>query len=688
MSSPVETVGLVGESGCGKSVTALAIMGLLPKAGVRVGGRVLFDGQSLLDMPEESLRDLRGREVAMVFQDPMTSLNPVITIGLQVTEVLRRHRAMNETQARAEAQQLLRRVGIPDPGRRLRDYPHQLSGGMRQRALIAMALACRPRLLIADEPTTALDVTIQAQILGLLRELVEETGTALVMITHDLGVIAGLCESVHVMYSGRIVESAPRHRIFAEPHHPYTGGLLASVPRLDTPRGVALEPIPGSPGDVLPWATGCAFAPRCARCDERCTNVAPDLVTHRSVGSGERARRPMPPSARGDQHRRAVPGMSTQSSGPDSGAGEPPLLRVRDLAVHFPIKRGLLLDRTVGHVKAVDGVSFDLARGSTYGLVGESGCGKSTTGRAVLRLLEPTRGSVIFDGVDLAVLDGEPLRRMRRRMQMVFQDPMACLDPRQSVESILSEPMRAHGTPDDAAARARRVRELLDVVGLAHSSLSRYPHEFSGGQRQRIGIARAIALNPDLVIADEPVSALDVSVQAQVINLLEELQERFDLTYLVIAHDLAVVRHISEVIGVMYLGTLVEQGGSEQVCADPLHPYTIALLSAVPIPDPVVEDGRERILLTGDLPSPADPPSGCPFHTRCPHAVPDPCTTRRPALREVSPGRRVACHLVEQIHGGRPVQPPSASGSMLSVTPGDGDGPDGEGTPRSAPSGA
>ncbi len=359
--------------------------------------------------------------------------------------------------------------------------------------------------------------------------------------------------------------------------------------------------------------------------------------------------------------------MSTViSSGSDSGSagsggqpGHDVLLEVRGLEVHFPIRRGVLFDRVVGHVRAVDGVDLDVPRGTTYGLVGESGCGKSTLGRAVLRLVEPTAGRVVFDGTDIARLEGEELRRARRRMQMVFQDPLGSLDPRQSVEGILSEPLRAHGVRPEGGL-GKRVRQLLDTVGLPASAANRYPHEFSGGQRQRIGIARAVALEPDMLIADEPVSALDVSIQAQVINLLEELQERLGLTYLVIAHDLAVVRHISDTIGVMYLGTLVEQASSEDLYREPLHPYTIALMSAIPIPDPEVEERRERILLHGDLPSPADPPSGCRFHTRCPFRQPTRCHDERPALREVKPGRLAACHWVEEIETGR-IQPAAAA---------------------------
>ncbi len=662
------SVGIVGESGSGKSVTSLAIMGLLPKRGVHVGGSVTFDGEELLGMSNNRRRSLRGAEMAMVFQDPMSSLNPVVPIGVQVTEVLRRHRDMNKAEARGEAVDLLRRVGIPEAQRRLRDYPHQLSGGMRQRALIAIALACSPRLLVADEPTTALDVTIQAQILDLLRGLVAETGTALVLITHDLGVVAGMCDEVHVMYGGRLVESADRHELFARPEHPYTNGLLASVPRLDSPRGVPLQPIPGSPTLTRPWSTGCAFEPRCTRAQADCLGDPPAMETVR--GHGVRCRyphgAPVGPSGpnaprserpRSERHRparRRGAGM-TATDITTEAAGHPQdvLLSVRDVAVHFPIAKGIIRDRVIGHVKAVDGVSIDVRRGSTYGLVGESGCGKSTLGRAVLRLLTPSRGQVWFDGTDIATLRGEQLRRSRSRMQMIFQDPMSSLDPRQSVEAALSEPLRAHGVEAGADGYSGQVAKLLDQVGLPGSAASRFPHEFSGGQRQRIGIARAIALRPELVVADEPVSALDVSVQAQVVNLLEELQDALGLTYVVIAHDLAVVRHVSEVVGVMYLGGIVEEADSDTLYDSPMHPYTLALMSAIPVPDPVIEATRERILLTGDLPSPADPPAGCRFSTRCPFVQPDRCTTERPALREVSPGHRVACHHAEQIKAGR-----------------------------------
>ena len=488
---PGQTVGLVGESGCGKSVTSLAIMRLLPTRGNTVTGQVMFDGTDLLSLPIDKMRDRRGRDLAMVFQDPLSSLNPVVSIGIQVTEVLERHRGMKRSKAMVEARELLEQVGIPDPNRRLKEYPHQLSGGMRQRALIAMALACRPRLLIADEPTTALDVTIQAQILALLKELVVQNGTALVMITHDLGVVAGLCDTVNVLYGGKIVERAERHELFESPRHPYTHGLLDSIPRLDAPPGERLQPIPGSVNDNIPWIGGCAFAPRCGNEIDVCREVTPELVggpaavaVPQSGRSGRCDSRPGFGGRAGSRRRRDRLECIVSDSNVDAGGtlhGEQPhdldaasptgaptaadvahgsataaelsaataeadvLLEVNDLKVHFPIKKGVLIDRTIGYVYAVDGVSLAVRRGETYGLVGESGCGKSTLGRGILRLTEPTSGEVIFDGVNIAALKSEDLRRARRRMQMVFQDPLGSLDPRQSVQSILVEGMRAHG---------------------------------------------------------------------------------------------------------------------------------------------------------------------------------------------------------------------------------------------------
>ncbi len=527
-----ETVALVGESGCGKSTTALAILGLLPP-GARTGGTVRFGGQDLLTLPEPALRRLRGREVSMIFQEPMTSLNPVLTLGEQIGEVLRIHEGLSRWQARARAIELLERVRIPNPERRVDDHPHQLSGGQRQRVMIAMAIACRPRLLIADEPTTALDVTIQAQVLDLLRELVREFEMGLLLITHDLGVVGQWADRVAVMFDGRIVEAAPTERIFSQPRHAYTRGLLGASLRLDSPlhyRDAALPEV-----DVRQDADGRrAFA----------------LVT-----------RPAPPA----------------SSPPRADA--PPLLEVRDLRV--------VHDSARGPVAAVDGVSFDLRRGETLGLVGESGCGKSTLCKALLRLLEPASGTIVLGGTELTHLGEKALRPHRHRVQMVFQDPFGSLNPRRNVYDTLDAALRVHGRAvdvPDAAARRRRITDIVDRVGLPAASVHRLPHEFSGGQRQRIGFARALVLRPSLVVCDEPVSSLDVSVRAQILNLLAELKSAFDLSVLFISHDLAVVKYIADRVLVMNAGRIVEEGEHRSFWTDARHPYTQGLIRAVPSP--------------------------------------------------------------------------------------------------------
>ena len=619
---PGETLGIVGESGSGKSVTALALLGILPRAGKVPKGSARFQGTELLGMSDKDLRQIRGRDVAMIFQDPMTSMNPVLTVGRQIREALEVHLDLNRKEANARAEELLHQVGIPSPKDRLKNYPHQFSGGMRQRAMIAMALACKPQLLVADEPTTALDVTIQAQILALLNELVVEHDTALVMITHDLGVIAGMCERVGVMYAGTFVETADALDLFASGRHPYTHGLLRSVPRLDSDRRDGLQPIKGAPRDMLHAPTSCPFAPPLRPGPAESARRSSEAPADRARSGPQRGL--LQPGAPG--------GADTRMSDDDV------LVKIEDLKVYFPIKSGILLDRHVGDVRAVDGVTLDIRRGETLGLVGESGCGKSTVGRAILRLYEPTAGTITFDGQDITKLKSGKMRPLRRRMQMVFQDPYASLNPRHSVGRIVAEPIRQHGLGEGRKQVGNRVAELLETVGLPRDAASRYPHEFSGGQRQRIGVARALSVNPDLIVADEPVSALDVSIQAQILNLLESLQERFSLTYLFIAHDLAVVRHTSTRIAVMYLGALDEVSPADELYERPQHPYTIALISAVPIHDPCIERKREAILLQGDVPSPANPPSGCRFHTRCPFVQPTRCRDEIPPAPELSPG--------------------------------------------------
>ena len=611
------TLALVGESGCGKTVTALALMGLLPRRTGRIAsGSIRLDGRELVDLPPGAMRAIRGREMAMIFQEPDTSLNPAFTVGDQIAEMVRVHQGLGRRAAMLAAVEALERVDIPDPGARARSYPHELSGGMRQRAMIAMALACEPRVLLADEPTTALDVTIQAQILDLLASLRDELGMAMVFVTHDLGVVAEIADDVAVMYAGQIVERATVDELFAHPKHPYTEALIRALPQSATP-GERLATIPGQVPDPAAWPRGCHFADRCAHAQDRCRTAPVELV------DGVRC-------VRAAELHLAGTDVTTET-----------LLSVRGLEKHFPVRSGVLR-RVIGHVRAVDGVDLEIQAGQTLGLVGESGSGKSTTARLVTRLIEPTGGQVVFAGADLAALSGAELRTARRRIQMVFQDPYASLSPRFTVAQIVSEPLQVHKL--EGGDLTTRVVELLDQVGLDASVVDRYPHEFSGGQRQRIAVARALALRPDLVVCDEPVSALDVSVQSQVINLLADLQAEQGLAYLFISHDLSVVRHVSDRIAVMYLGRVVEEGPAAAVHDAPTHPYTEALVSAVPVPNPTRQRARRRIVLQGDVPSPLHPPAGCHFHPRCPHVL-DICRTVDPPAFTLPDGGRVHCHL-------------------------------------------
>ena len=620
-----ETYALLGESGSGKSMTALSLMRLLPDGGRVTAGSVTLDGKSVLALPEREMRQVRGGRMAMIFQEPMLALNPVIKVGDQIIEALALHRDLAGAAARDAARALLDSVGVPDAARRLDSYPFELSGGLRQRVMIAIALAGQPRLLIADEPTTALDVTIQAQVLEVLRRLRSERQMGMLLITHDLGVVAENANRVGVMYAGELLEEGTRDAFFAAPQHPYSRMLFEALPRPGD--GGRLTTIPGQVPKSDGMLEGCRFAPRCPHAVARCREQSPGWQTI----DGQRVRchlagqLPVQPTPAPAAH-----------AGPLHAAR--PLLQVDGLKVHFPVHRGLL-QRTVGHVRAVDDVSLDIQAGRTLALVGESGCGKTTVGKALLRLIEPTAGSVVLGG---EIVTARNISSLRRQAQMVFQDPFSSLNPRMRVADILLEGMDALGV---GAANQRRdaVARLLGQVGLPDDAGGRYPHAFSGGQRQRIAIARALAVSPRLVICDEPTSALDVSVQAQILNLLKDLQEELGLAYLFITHNLAVVEYLAHEVAVMYLGRIVEHGAAADVLRAPRHPYTQALVSAVPRIEPHAGEGIIR--LAGDQPSPLHPPRGCHFHPRCPHAS-EICRQTYPDRTDLGGGHWVHCHWV------------------------------------------
>jgi peptide/nickel transport system ATP-binding protein len=629
-----EIVAIVGESGSGKSVSALSIMRLLPKHTGRIPkGRITFDGRNLLDLDDEEMRKIRGRHISMIFQEPMTSLNPILTIGLQITEPLQIHLGMTPEQAQARAIELLGLVGITDPARRLEQYPHQFSGGMRQRVMIAIGLACNPQLIIADEPTTALDVTIQAQILELMKDLSRKLNIALIIITHNLGVVARYADRVIVMYAARLVEEGEADNVFHRPRHPYSMGLLRSVPRLDRPRGAKLETIEGLPPNLANMQSGCRFAPRCpfkiAVCD-----TEPALLTTDTGGLSRCHRHEQIAAGK------LVWGATTSGLQQPIALSSDALLSVRNLTKTFEVRGGF---RGVnGAVRAVQDVSFEIHPGETLGLVGESGCGKTTVGRLILKLEHPTSGAIIFEGADLAAATATEMKAVRRKIQVIFQDPYSSLNPRMTVGQIIGEPLSVYKLVPDKKKALDRVAQLLEQVGLRPEMAARYPHQLSGGQRQRVGIARALAMEPSFIVCDEAVSALDVSIQGQIINLLEDLQRRLGLAYLFIAHDLAVVRHISMRVVVMYFGKVMEIADRDAIYREPLHPYTKVLLDAAPVPDPTIEKGREPRLIKGELPSHLTPPSGCVFNTRCPMASQE-CHEIVPPLREVKPGHYAAC---------------------------------------------
>ncbi|MEV7418613.1 ABC transporter ATP-binding protein [Streptomyces sp. NPDC089919] len=647
---PGRTLGIVGESGSGKSATAMGIMGLLPPT-ARVSGQVLLGGRDLVGLDDRRMSRVRGKELGMVFQDPLSALTPIFPVGRLLADALRVHQDLSKRAAWQRAVELLDLVGIPEPARRARSFPHEFSGGMRQRVVIALAIANSPSVIVADEPTTALDVTVQAQILDVLRTAQAETGAGLVLITHDLGVVAGYADDVAVMYAGRIVERAAVDELFRRPVMPYTIGLLGAVPRPDAPKGSPLVPIGGEPPSLVGPVTGCPFADRCPAALDRCRTEEPVPVPvdgHGSVAclrAEEIADGRLPAGG-------LFPAPEAFEAEPGTaGAAGEVVLSVSGLGKTFPVTKGAFLKRRVGTLHAVSDVGFELRAGETLGLVGESGSGKTTTLLEVLRLRRPERGRIEVAGTDVAdPRSAERLRELRGAVQIVMQDPMGSLDPRLPVHRLLAEPLQAVGA--DRAQVRSRVAELLEMVGLDPATADRFPATLSGGQRQRVGIARALATRPRIVVLDEPVSALDVSVQAGVVNLLTRLGRELGLAYLVVAHDLAVMRHFADRIAVMYLGHVVETGTTEELFADPRHPYTEALLSAIPVPDPARERSRERIVLRGEQPSASDLPPGCVFVDRCPlyrlldEGVRERCRTERPALAPAAPGsgHQHACH--------------------------------------------
>ncbi len=634
-----ETFALLGESGCGKSMTSLSIMQLVPQpAGKIVNGEILLEGEDLLNLPESGMRSVRGNRVAMIFQEPMTSLNPVLTVGQQIGESLLRHKGLKRAAARSQVLELLAAVGIPAPENRIDEYPHQLSGGMKQRVMIAIALAGEPDLLIADEPTTALDVTIQAQVLQLLRDLQKETGMAILLITHDLGVVSEMADRVAVMYAGQIVEQASREQFFADPKHPYSRKLFDSLPDMQK-RDQPLEVIKGSVPSLSQTFTGCRFEGRCDYAWTPCREQVPEWQ-QMAVGHEMRCFR-----ANGEllaQWPEVVKVAPEKTQPLQVITAQKPLLQVNDLKVHFPIRKGFL-KRITGYVYAVDGLDLQIKPGRTLALVGESGCGKTTVGKAILQLNRPTAGEVLFEGEDLVHLSGEKLRKRRRDFQVIFQDPFSSMNPRMMIGDIIEEGMIAQGVAGNAQQRSARVDVLLEQVGLSVEMRNRYPHEFSGGQRQRVCIARALAVEPKLIVCDEPTSALDVSVQAQILNLLKELQIEHHLSYLFITHNISVVAYLAHEVIVMYLGRIVERGKVEDVLENPVHPYTQALLAAVPIIDQ--KRKQEVVQLEGDIPSPISPPSGCYFHPRCPRVMPV-CSEQYPGSIDLADGHSAHCHLL------------------------------------------
>ncbi|MBT5027726.1 MAG: dipeptide ABC transporter ATP-binding protein [Nitrospina sp.] len=633
-----KTLALVGESGCGKTQTAFSIIRLIAENGFHPNGEILFQGQDLFKLDADAIRSLRGNDIAMIFQEPMTSLNPLFRIGDQLEEPIQQHLKIAKGESRKRALELLERVGIPDPQKRIDDYPHQLSGGMKQRVMIAMALACEPKLLIADEPTTALDVTVQAQVLGLMSDLQKQTGMAILLITHDMGIVNQMADDLCIMYGGRIAEYGNQGEIFKHRVHPYTQRLFSSIPKLEK-SDLLLDTIPGIVPSATEYAEGCRFADRCSEvmdvCQERESEVHQISANHQSVChllDKTLANRP--------QHRSATNAI------PVCKIEDHALVKIRNLKTYFPVRKGVFL-RVANYIRAVDNINLDIPKGSTLALVGESGCGKSTLGESILQLNPVAQGDVFFNDQNMMHLKGETLKKFRKHMQIVFQDPFGSLQPRMTIERIVGEGLEVHQPDLSPQERGQKIARVLEEVGLQASIIERYPHEFSGGQRQRIAIARALILEPEFLVLDEPTSALDVSVQAQVLNLLKELQARHQLTYLFISHNLSVVRYMADTVAIMYLGRIVEQAPVDELFNIPRHPYTLSLLDSVP----TLENRKIFKPLLGDVPSPLNPPTGCHFHPRCPiylneepgSVLKNKCTTQYPEKVE-DKHSFVACH--------------------------------------------
>lgn len=638
-----EIVGLVGESGSGKSVTSMSMMQLILPPG-KVEGEVLVNGieGNTLDYGPNSdeARQVRGGKIGMIFQEPMTSLNPILTVGFQISENIMTHLGVDKEEAKKQAIEMMEKVGISNPEFRFNQYPTEFSGGMRQRIMIAMTLAAKPEVLIADEATTALDVTTQAQILELIQDLAKKENVSVIIVTHNLGLVARYADRIYVMYGGNIVESGDKFDLFGIPAHPYTRGLLAAVPRLDDRKDRMLVPIEGLPPNPANMPSYCKFYDRCLYREDRCKEAMCPL--HEAEGEDHYVRCYLTREEL-DAKQKAMGDLS--KTAPEKHISDEVCLEVDHLRMSFPIYRGIM-KKKVGEVHAVQDVNFRVNVGETLGIVGESGCGKSTLAKCIMRALTPAEGKILYKGTDIAHMNERELKPLRRKIAMIFQDPFSSLDPRQTAGSIVGEPLLTNKLVNNKDEYNARVSELFELVGLNPDFRGRVPREFSGGQRQRLGIARALASEPDVIICDEPVSALDVSIQAQVINLLEELQAKLHITYLFIAHDLSVVKHISDRIIVMYLGRVVETARAETLYENPLHPYTRALLSAVPISDPKVEADRERIKLLGEVPSVLERPKGCPFCERCEHAT-DRCRAEVPQLKEYGNGQAIACFLYE-----------------------------------------